>query len=153
MSCLARKRVQSPRIKLTSNSLLSFNLVGTSVAPLSQLLLQPALHHLPPTLAKYNPAEDLEQHGFEITPVPFDTSPFVLPSLLPSGPPLNLGELGKIEDPSTIRWNKLDAVPIYMPFYAAKFTIGTEGPDYSLLFDASSPEVSPSSLSRSLLVA
>ncbi|KAL7411034.1 hypothetical protein BDY24DRAFT_397485 [Mrakia frigida] len=114
---------------------------GTSVAPLSQLHLQPTLHSLPLTLSKYNPKIDLNQHDMDITPVPFDTSPLVLPSLLPSST-LDLGDLGEVES-STVRWNKLDAVPIYLPFYVARFKIGTgeDRQDYSLLYDASSPEL------------
>lgn len=84
----------------------------------------------------------------DITPVPFDTSPLVLPSLLPPSSTLDLGDLGEVES-STVRWNKLDAVPIYLPFYVARFKIGTgeDRQDYSLLYDASSPEVSLSFLS------
>jgi len=56
--------------------------VGTSSYPLSHLNLQTILPHLPKHLPIYDPSHHLHQHDQKITPVPFDSSPFVVPGLI-----------------------------------------------------------------------
>ena len=133
--------------KLTIRSFVLF--LGTSSYPLSHLSLHPTLPELPEHLPTYNPSRHLDQYGHKITPVPFDSSPLVIPHLLRRAKSLKLAvdpvlreERGSfvVEDmEKDVVWEELEATPLYLPFYLAKYEF--EGKESTFLLEATNDDV------------
>ncbi|CED83643.1 hypothetical protein [Phaffia rhodozyma] len=94
---------------------------GTSFDPLSKICLRPSLERLPDYLKRYNPDEHLHQMGMDVSPLPFELSPLSLPELAKHFDGSRRDRVWDYVDKESIKFHKLDATPIYFPFYVANF--------------------------------
>lgn len=115
---------------------------GTSFSPLSQMILGPTLYDLPDYIPTYKPSRDLDQYDTPITPIPFDTSPLILPSLIRESLPISLDAVD-VEDPivDEPEWKQLDCVPMYFPMYVARYKNDKRGQDFTIVMEAGNSKV------------
>ncbi|KAL7418093.1 hypothetical protein BDY24DRAFT_437574 [Mrakia frigida] len=159
-----RKKNDGKRVfKLGVDSEFSF-FPGTSSYPISHLSFQPTLPELPEHLPFFNPSRHLEQYGQKVTPFPFDSSPLVLPELIRNAKSLRIPvprffdankacyhfitaprpgtdkeDAFLVEDTEKdVVWEQLDATPLYLPFYLAKYEF--EGKESTLLLEATNDD-------------
>ena len=107
------------------------------------MILGPTLFDLPSGIPKYKPSRDLDQNSTPVTPIPFDTSPLILPSLLRDSLPIPLSSVD-LEDTITAQpeWTQLDCTPLYLPLYVARFKNEKRGQDFTIVLEAASNNVS-----------
>lgn len=119
---------------------------GTSFYPLSHISLSHRLRDLG-ELDRYNPAE----HGSHrvssgkapvtIRAMPFDTSPLVLPDMARSIEDVRDKSV-TIGSGSNIRWESLEAAPLYFPIYVAVLRDRRTHHEITAVMEAASEDVS-----------
>lgn len=136
---------------------------GSSSPLLYHITCTPLLSELPPTLKLFNPFTDLIHDTFPVEPVPFDLSPLPLLDLLRMNAPslefsstsktgvaskhrihmIQLDEGGDLAV-GDIEMEKFECVPLYLPFWVARYRIEEE--EVLVMIEDSREKVSPSTL-------
>ena len=102
------------------------------------------LPDLPARLEKYNPLDEVNRHSSPIVPIPFDTSPLIMPALVRDSLPIALDAVGVEGDSITHEpeWKKLECVPLYVPVYVARYKNEERDQDFTLMLEAAGKTVS-----------
>lgn len=126
-------------------------LPGTSVSPLSYIsvsirdqidrtLDSPVRRYDPSHVPNVFSSADLEEMGSEtISAIPFDTSPLSIPDVLRRQS--SIQSLPFTVSTDSLEWQKLEATPIYLPFYIANFK--HEEREFTLALAATDESVRP----------